>query len=122
MTRHPAREAVSINDDSEYARKLDALHLRSSREVEMQDRSMAMGFITGALIGVVIGLLYAPKTGKETREFLKTTALQTKEEAYVLAERAKEVAIERARQARAAAEAAAAAATAAEQEAEQAQS
>ena len=30
-----------------------------------------IGLLTGALIGGVIALLYAPKTGKETRQLIK---------------------------------------------------
>lgn len=112
VTRRPAHEAASIDENDAYARKLDALHIRSGKEVEMQNRLVTMGFITGAIIGGIVGLLYAPKTGKETREFLKTTAAHTKEEAYILAEHAKELAIEKARKAKEAAEAAAAAAAA----------
>jgi gas vesicle protein len=79
--------------------------MKSVKEEEMQNKLVTMGFITGAIIGGVIGLLYAPKSGKETRDYLKTTAAHTKEEAYILAEHAKEVAIEKARKAKAAAEA-----------------
>ena len=34
-----------------------------------------IGLLTGALIGGVIALLYAPKTGKETRQFIKDKLL-----------------------------------------------
>jgi gas vesicle protein len=33
--------------------------------------SFLIGFILGAVAGVAVGFLYAPKTGKETRELLK---------------------------------------------------
>jgi gas vesicle protein len=33
-----------------------------------------IGFLTGAIIGGVIALLYAPKTGKETRQLIKDKA------------------------------------------------
>lgn len=33
-----------------------------------------MGFIIGAVAGVAIGFLYAPKSGKETRALLKEKA------------------------------------------------
>lgn len=33
-----------------------------------------VGFIIGAIAGVAIGLLYAPKSGKETRALLKEKA------------------------------------------------
>jgi gas vesicle protein len=33
------------------------------------------GLLTGALIGGVIALLYAPRTGKQTRQLIKDTAV-----------------------------------------------
>ncbi len=33
-----------------------------------------IGFLSGAIIGGVIALLYAPKTGKETRQLIKEKA------------------------------------------------
>ena len=33
-----------------------------------------IGLLTGAVIGGVIALLYAPKTGKETRQLIKDKA------------------------------------------------
>lgn len=36
--------------------------------------SLITGIITGALIGTAIGLLFAPKTGKETRDIVVTRA------------------------------------------------
>jgi gas vesicle protein len=33
-----------------------------------------VGFVIGAIAGVAIGLLYAPKSGKETRALLKEKA------------------------------------------------
>ena len=35
-----------------------------------------IGFLAGAIIGGVIALLYAPKTGKETRQLIKDTATE----------------------------------------------
>ena len=36
--------------------------------------SLVIGIVTGALVGTVIGLLFAPKTGKETRDIVVTRA------------------------------------------------
>ena len=36
--------------------------------------SFIAGFIIGAIAGVAIGFLYAPKSGKETRAYLKEKA------------------------------------------------
>ena len=44
-----------------------------SREVERQEdqtSSTLAWFLTGAAIGATVALLYAPKSGKETRRFL----------------------------------------------------
>jgi len=35
-----------------------------------------IGLLTGAIIGGVIALLYAPKTGKETRQLIKDKAIE----------------------------------------------
>jgi len=110
MTHVPLRAGADGDDDEAHDRKLASLHMETAKGVQMDNKMVTMGFLTGAIIGGVIGLLYAPKSGKETREFLKTTAAHTKEEAYILAEHAKELAIEKARKAKAAAAAAAAAA------------
>lgn len=96
---------LSEQEDDARARRLAALHIKSVKEEQMHNRLLTIGFVTGALVGGIVGLLYAPKPGKETREFLKSKAEYTKEEALVLAEHAKQVAAEKARQAKVAAEA-----------------
>ena len=42
---------------------------------------LAIGLAVGAVIGLAIGFLYAPKSGKETRELIKEKALEVKEKA-----------------------------------------
>lgn len=73
----------------------------------MSDRdtgsSFAVGFIIGAIAGVAIGFLYAPKAGKETRALLKEKAVEVKEKASEVAEKAKEKAGEVAEKAKEAA-------------------
>jgi gas vesicle protein len=56
--------------------------------------SFAIGFLIGAIAGVAIGFLYAPKAGKETRALLKEKAEEVKEKAGEVTEKAKEVASE----------------------------
>ena len=62
----------------------------------MSDRdtgsSFAIGFIIGAIAGVAIGFLYAPKAGKETRALLREKAEEVKEKAEEVREKAGEVA------------------------------
>ncbi len=53
--------------------------------------SFTAGFILGAVAGVAIGFLYAPKPGKETRELLKEKAEKVKEKAEKAREKASEV-------------------------------
>jgi gas vesicle protein len=38
-----------------------------------------VGLLTGAVIGGVIALLFAPKSGKETRQLLKDKAMETRD-------------------------------------------
>ena len=54
--------------------------------------SFTIGFILGAVVGVAIGFLYAPKPGRETRALLKEKAETAREKASEVAEKAKEAA------------------------------
>ncbi len=53
--------------------------------------SFAIGFLIGAITGVAIGFLYAPKAGKETRVLLREKAGEIKEKAGEVKEKAGEV-------------------------------
>jgi gas vesicle protein len=55
-------------------------------------------FLAGLGVGALVGVLYAPKSGKETRDDLVAGALDAKERAAVLAEQARERATELAEQ------------------------
>jgi gas vesicle protein len=50
--------------------------------------SFLIGFILGAVAGVAVGFLYAPKAGKETRAILKEKAGEFKEKASEMISRA----------------------------------
>ena len=56
--------------------------------------SFAVGFLLGAVVGVAIGFLYAPKPGRETRTMLKEKAETAAEKAKETAEKAREAAVE----------------------------
>jgi gas vesicle protein len=65
--------------------------------IEMSDKdtgSFAIGFLIGAIAGVAIGFLYAPKSGRETRALLKEKAEDFREKAEEVAEKAMETATE----------------------------
>ena len=52
----------------------------------MTTRNQLMtGIVAGALVGTALGMLFAPKTGKETRQVLalKTGAMKTKAGDYI---------------------------------------
>ncbi len=106
VTHGLARQTGEYGDDEAHARRLAALHMKTKKEEKMHNKILTMGFITGAIVGAVLGLLYAPKAGTETREFLKTKAEYTRDEARAVAGRAKDIALAEARKARAAAAAA----------------
>jgi gas vesicle protein len=55
-------------------------------------------FLAGLGVGAVVGVLYAPKAGKETREDLVASALDAKERAAVLAQQGRERAAQYAEQ------------------------
>lgn len=60
----------------------------------MSDRSGVGSFILGGLIGAGIALLFAPRTGKETREFLSDKALEYWENADEVYETGRDRAVE----------------------------
>jgi gas vesicle protein len=51
-------------------------------------------FLAGLGVGALIGVLYAPKAGKETREDLMNGALEAKDKAAELVEQGKQIASE----------------------------
>jgi gas vesicle protein len=53
-------------------------------------RSFVTGMIMGALVGLAVGFLYAPKPGSETRAMIKEKASHAAEEAKHIVEKARE--------------------------------
>lgn len=58
---------------------------------EEQSSSIGVGFAMGLLIGAAIGILYAPRSGRETREIIKEKAEVTKEKAEKVIEEAEKI-------------------------------
>jgi gas vesicle protein len=52
--------------------------------------SFLVGFVIGAIAGLAVGFLYAPKAGKETRALLKEKAGQLKDKAGEIITRTRE--------------------------------
>jgi gas vesicle protein len=53
--------------------------------------SILLAFILGAVSGAAVALLYAPASGRETREYLGEKAREGKERASQAAERSREI-------------------------------
>ena len=53
--------------------------------------SILLAFILGAVSGAAVALLYAPASGRETREYLGDKAREGKERASKAAERSREI-------------------------------
>lgn len=53
--------------------------------------SILLAFVLGAVSGAVVALLYAPRTGRETREFLGERANEARARAADAAARGREV-------------------------------
>ena len=53
--------------------------------------SVLLAFLVGAVAGAAVALLYAPATGKETREFLGERAREASERATAVAEKGRQV-------------------------------
>jgi gas vesicle protein len=61
-------------------------------EVNMSDRdefgAFLMGFIIGGLVGAVTALLFAPKSGEETRALIKDNSIELRQRMQTTAEEA----------------------------------
>jgi gas vesicle protein len=53
-------------------------------------KGLGVGLVLGAAIGLALGILYAPKSGAETRYILKEQAQEAKEKAGEVIEMVKE--------------------------------
>jgi gas vesicle protein len=53
--------------------------------------SILLAFVLGAISGAAVALLYAPATGRETREYLGERAREGRERATVAAEKGREM-------------------------------
>jgi len=53
--------------------------------------SILLAFLLGAVSGAAVALLYAPATGRETREYLGERAREGRERASVMAEKGRQI-------------------------------
>jgi len=53
-------------------------------------KGLLIGFLTGTIVGAAVALLYAPKSGKELRQDIKTKTDDFKDEAEKFVDSAKE--------------------------------
>ena len=53
--------------------------------------SILLAFLLGAVSGAAVALLYAPATGRETREYVSEKAREARERAAAAAEKASEM-------------------------------
>jgi gas vesicle protein len=52
---------------------------REQKDEQQDPSSRIAWFVTGALLGATVAVLYAPKSGKDTRQFIADRAQQGKE-------------------------------------------
>jgi gas vesicle protein len=53
--------------------------------------SILLAFLLGAVSGAAVALLYAPATGRETREYLSERAREGRDRANVMAEKGRQI-------------------------------
>jgi gas vesicle protein len=92
-------------DEKAHVFKSIEMPTRAEKEKQLHHNTLGIGLLTGLLIGGIVALLYAPKSGKETRKLLRDKAEETSHEAVEFAEQAKDFAVEEVRKVKAAAEA-----------------
>ena len=70
------RHARSVN----FARLLVQGSRMKSEDTHMEDNSSNVTwFLAGAAVGAALGILFAPKSGSETRKYIKNSTLESRE-------------------------------------------
>ena len=59
---------------------------------ESEKSNFGTGFLVGAIVGVIAGILFTPQSGEKTRDQLKEKALDLREHTEEIIDRAKEIA------------------------------
>ncbi len=60
-------------------------------ELEVKERSFLVPFLVGGLVGAALGLLLAPKPGREMRKQIKDFAVDTREKMGTAIDKGKEL-------------------------------
>lgn len=97
--------ARSFAGEKVHVFKSAVLPKQAEKEEQLHHNTLGIGLLTGLLIGGVVALLYAPKSGKETRKLLIDKAEDTRDEAVKIADQAKDFAVEEAQKVKAVASA-----------------
>lgn len=100
--RELAEHARRLAEEKAHGLGLSQIERRVRKDKDMDNKTLGMGFLAGALVGAAVGVLYAPRPGKETRGIIKTKVEHTAEEALHAAEYARDLAAERLDRAKAA--------------------
>jgi len=86
--------ATSFAGEKAHVFKSAVLPKQAEKEEKLRHSILGIGLLAGLLIGGVVALLYAPKSGRETRRLLMDKAEETRHEAEQIVDKAKDFAVE----------------------------
>ena len=98
-----AAHARHFADEKAHVFRTTGMPRRAEKEDKLHHNTLGIGLLTGLLIGGIVALLFAPKSGKETRKLLRDKAVETSNEAVEIVEHAKDFAVEEVQKVKAAA-------------------